>query len=138
MSALRPIEVLLIEDNACDVRLAKHVLSEYREPVALHFAANGEQALAMLSQAGIDLDLIILDLSVPGIAGEELGKRWASIDIPRVIFSSSANPREIRRLLADGASDYVQKPTDLDTFTRAMFQILDRWTPGPKVGHRVK
>jgi len=135
---LRPIEVLLIEDNAGDVSLAKHALSEYRKPVALQVAANGEQALAMLSKASIDPDLIILDLSVPGIAGGEFGKRWASIDIPRVIFSSSANPRDIGRVLADGASDYVQKPTDLETFTQAMFQILDRWTPDPKIGIGVK
>ncbi len=126
MSASRPIHVLLIEDNAGDVVLVQHVLSGYPEPVVLHVAANEEQALRVFSRDELEPDLIIQDLSILPLAD---AKWLGSKKIPRVIFSSSADPRAIDRLLAQGACDFIQKPADLNGFTQAMFGILDRWAP---------
>jgi two-component system, chemotaxis family, response regulator Rcp1 len=126
MSASRPIQVLLIEDNAGDAALVRQVLSDYPEPVRLHVAANEEQALRVFSHGESEPDLIIQDLSILPLAD---AKWLASKKIPRVIFSSSADPRELDRAFALGACDYIQKPADLTEFAQAMFGILDRWAP---------
>jgi len=126
ISKSRPIHVLLIEDNAGDVVLAQHVLSDYPEPVTLHVAANEEQALRVFSRDELEPDLIIQDLSILSLAD---AKWLGSKKIPRVIFSSSADPREMDRALALGACDYIRKPTDLNEFAQAIFGILDRWAP---------
>ena len=126
MSASRPILVLLIEDNAGDAVLAQHVLADYPEPVTLQVAANEEQALRVFSRDEIEPDLIIQDLSILSLAD---AKWLGSKKIPRVIFSSSADPREMARAFALGACDFIRKPTDLNEFAQAMFGILDRWAP---------
>jgi CheY-like chemotaxis protein len=57
---LTPIEILLIEDGAGDVLLFRHALEDYPRPVTLRVARDGEQALQILADPTLNLDLIIL------------------------------------------------------------------------------
>ncbi len=124
---MRAVEVLLIEDNAGDTTLIRQAVRECLVPVILHIARDGEQALLMLTNPHVRLDLIILDLNIPKMNGTALLERWQIGATPVVVFSSSANLVEKERCRALGAREFVSKPTDLEAFGNAVCGIVDRW-----------
>jgi PAS domain S-box-containing protein len=107
----QPANVLYIEDNISNVRLMERVLAR-RPAVTLATAADGyhgvSQALARRP------DLVLLDLHLPDLPGEEVLRRLKSeptlVDIPVVVLSADATPGQVRRLLASGAAAYLTKP----------------------------
>lgn len=122
------IELFLIEDNVGDTLLVRQVVAEYRVPITLRIARDGEQALQMLADPKYyKSDLIILDLNVPKVNGLAILQRYTARDVPIVIFSSSLNGAEIQHALELGAKEFVQKPIDLESFTSAVHGIIDRW-----------
>jgi two-component system response regulator len=129
---MKPVEVLLIEDNAGDTLLIGQILADCQLPVKLHVARDGEQALQMLSDINLKPSLIVLDLNIPKISGNALLKRYTSRHIPVVVFSSSWNEPEIEEALALGACQYVQKPTDIQAFTDAVCGMILKWAGLPE------
>lgn len=124
---MRPVEVLLVEDNAGDALLTRQSLNECHSPVRLHIARDGEQALQILGDRQFNPDVIILDLNIPRISGLSLLERFREREIPIVIFSSSWNQLEIDRALQLGAREFIKKPMDIQEFTNAVCGIVDRW-----------
>jgi len=124
---MKPVEVLLIEDNAGDTLLIGQILADCQLPVKLHVARDGEQALQMLADPNLKPSLIVLDLNIPKISGNALLKRYSSRHIPVVVFGSSWNEREIEEALSLGACQYVQKPTDIQAFTDAVCGMILKW-----------
>ncbi len=109
--------VLLIEDNPSNVRLVEKILqgrAEYR----LLVARDG--------RVGIDLahehepDLILLDLNLPDIGGQEVLRHLKGdpklARIPVAVVSADATPSQVERLLASGAAAYMTKPIDVRGF----------------------
>lgn len=124
---MKPVEVLLIEDNAGDTLLIGQILADFQLPVKLHVARDGEQALQMLTDANVKPSLIVLDLNIPKISGNALLRRYPSRQVPVVVFSSSWNEPEIEEALSLGAVQYVQKPTDIQAFTDAVCGMMLKW-----------
>jgi CheY-like chemotaxis protein len=125
----KPIEVLLVEDNAADIFLTRQALAEETIPVSMHVAVDGEQALDMLAGHHFDPDLVILDLKVPKLDGLALLER-SHPNIPVVVFSSSTSPAEIQRSFELGVRDFVPKPIDIDKYSRVVSFIVRRWGGG--------
>jgi CheY-like chemotaxis protein len=108
------LTVLYIEDNLSNLQLVERVLG-HRPGVRL--------ISAMRPQLGLDLagqhhpDLILLDLHLPDMPGQEvlrrLGASPATADIPVAILSADARPALIERLLAEGAREFLTKPLDV-------------------------
>jgi CheY-like chemotaxis protein len=75
-------------------------------------------------------DLILLDLHLPDMAGDEtlrhLRKDPATKRIPVVIISADATPSQIRRLRAAGANEYLTKPLDVKRFLEVVDAMLAR------------
>jgi len=124
---MKPVEVLLIEDNAGDTLLIGQILAECQLPVRLHVARDGEQALQMLGDINLKPSLIVLDLNIPKISGNALLRRYKRRDVPFVVFSSSWNSEEIEEALSLGACQYVKKPTDIQAFTDAVCGMMLKW-----------
>jgi DNA-binding response OmpR family regulator len=124
---VKPVEILLVEDNAGDAVLIRQVLADSPIPVHLHIARDGEQALLMLASSDFKPDLIILDLNIPRIPGAALLERWRPGGTPVVVFSSSLNEAERKHVLELGACEFVPKPTDLQAFINAVFEIVQKW-----------
>ena len=124
---MKPVEVLLVEDNAGDVLLVRRTLAEGPVPVNLHLAQDGEQALQVLSDPDFTPDLIILDLNLPRVPGSTVLERYQSKKTPIIIFSSSWNDIEVRRAKELGACEFVQKPIELEAFTAAISGMIARW-----------
>ena len=106
--------ILYIEDNPANIEVVTRFLRSTTN-VVLHTAKTGEAGLeAALHDHP---DLILLDMHLPGISGEEVLRRLqaeqATTDIPVVVLSAEAAPGVIRRMLASGVAAYLIKPLDL-------------------------
>ena len=92
-------------------------------------AGNGETALDVL--AGTSIDVVVLDLGLPGIDGHEVIRRLRSFsDVPVVVLSVRESQSEKVTALDAGADDYVVKPFGMDELLARMRAALRRARPG--------
>jgi signal transduction histidine kinase/response regulator RpfG family c-di-GMP phosphodiesterase len=122
---LRSRTVLYIEDNPSNMELMKRI-AESRSGVRLIGAATG--------RLGLDLararqpDLVLLDLHLPDISGQEVLRHLREDPetnaIPVVIVSANATPEQAQRSLAAGALSYVTKPLDIASMLRLLDGVL--------------
>jgi PAS domain S-box-containing protein len=116
------LTVLYIEDNLSNLQLVERVLNR-RPGVRL--------ISAMRPQLGLDLaaehapDLILLDLHLPDMPGQEVLRRLRAqartANVPVVILSADARPALINELLAQGVRAFLTKPLDV----RELLELLD-------------
>jgi CheY-like chemotaxis protein len=132
----RAIEILLVEDNPGDVRLAVEGLKEGKVRNNLHVACDGVEAMAFLRQEGPYAtaerpDLILLDLNLPRKDGREVLTEIkadpALRTIPVVILTTSSAEQDILRSYELQANCYITKPVDLDQFITVIRSIEDFW-----------
>jgi len=123
------MEVLLVEDNAGDLFLIREALAAEPTPVNIRVAEDGEEAVQMLAARRCDLDLVILDLSLPKVSGLSVLEHTRP-HVPVVVFSSSTSPQDMKRSFELGVRDFVPKPRDLDSFKRVVSYIVRRWGSG--------
>lgn len=135
-SQLQPVEILLVEDNAGDVRLTKEVLKDSKVHNNLMIASNGAEALACLRKQGkfsgaSRPDLILLDLNLPVMDGREVLAQIKADDnlkrIPVVVLTTSKAEEDILRTYNLHANCYITKPVDLDQFVRVVKSLEDFW-----------
>jgi len=97
-------KILIIEDDISIHSLLKELLTKNNYQV---FAAySGTEAILILEKHQIDL--IILDLMIPGLTGEEIIKKVK--EIPIIVLSAKINPEDKINCLLNGANDYLTKP----------------------------
>lgn len=101
-------KILLVEDNKEIHELIKNVLE--KEQYIVINAYSGTEALIILEKEKIDL--ILLDLMLPGINGEEIIKKIKSI--PIIVISAKVSKEDKINSLLIGANDYITKPFDMD------------------------
>jgi PAS domain S-box-containing protein len=108
------LTVVYIEDNLANVRLMEE-LAARRAGVSLVHAMQGRLGLELIFSSRPDL--VLLDLHLPDMSGEEVLRRLraeaATADIPVVVVSADASPGQIRRLMGMGATGYLTKPFDI-------------------------
>ncbi len=136
MNDSRPIEILLIEDNAGDARLAREAIREAKVANNLTWVADGVEALALLHKEGkyaqaARPDLILLDLNLPRKDGRELlaeiktSVQWRRI--PVVVLTTSQAEDDIFKAYNLNANCYISKPMDLEQFIRIVRSFEDFW-----------
>lgn len=123
---MKPVEVLLVEDNAGDILLIRQALKEEPFRTNIRVAMDGEQAIQMLAARQFDPDLVILDLSIPKVSGLALLERIQG-GVPVVVFTSSTSPQDRRRSFELGAKEFVQKPTEPKAYVGLVSQIVRNW-----------
>jgi CheY-like chemotaxis protein len=132
----RPIEILLVEDNAGDVRLVKEALEENKFLNNLHVARDGVEAMKFLHKEGeyanaVRPDLILLDLNLPKKDGREvLAEVKVDEDlkrIPVVIMTISKAEEDILKTYNLHANCYITKPIDLDQFIKVVKSVESFW-----------
>lgn len=128
-----PRTVLYIEDNLSNLRLVERILAR-RPEVKLISAMQGSFGLELAYQHRPDL--ILLDLHLPDIQGDELLRQLRADprteQIPIVMVSADATPAQIARLLAEGASNYLTKPIDVREFLAVVDATHALAKPAPK------
>ncbi|MFN2484056.1 MAG: ATP-binding protein [Candidatus Limnocylindria bacterium] len=122
--------VLYIEDNVPNIKLVERVM-ELRPDVEGITATTGRQGLHL---ARVTLpEVLLLDLDLPEVRGEEILRRLkqdeATAAIPVIILSADATEGSVKRLLAEGARDYLTKPLDVEQLIERIDRVLA--TPVP-------
>jgi PAS domain S-box-containing protein len=117
--------VLYVEDNLSNITLIEHIMV-HRPHVKL--------LAAMQGRLGLDLarehrpDLILLDLHLPDISGEDvltgLRAQPELKDIPVIVISADATRGRIERLMSMGVLDYLPKPLDIKRFLKLLDACL--------------
>ena len=124
MKSERP-HVLLVEDNPADINLVEEALEEAQLDCSLHIMRDGVRAVEYIERLDAEPDhsppdVVLLDLNLPKIGGEEVLKRVRMSPkcegVKVLIISSSDIPADRERMLKLGASDYFRKPSDLAQF----------------------
>lgn len=132
----KPVDILLIEDNPGDARLAKEALFESKIKNNLYIVEDGEQALNFLHKKDgfedkITPDLILLNLNLPKIDGREIlaqiKQDQVLKSIPVVILTTSVAEEDILKTYNLHANCYITKPLDLDQFIKVVRSIQDFW-----------
>ena len=136
MMRTSPIEILLVEDNAGDARLAKEALRDAKVRNNLSWVPDGVEALAYLRREGrygkaVRPDIILLDLNLPRKDGREVLSEIKAEDkfrrIPVVILTTSQAEEDIDKAYQLNANCYISKPVDLDRFIKVVKTIEDFW-----------
>lgn len=133
-----PIDVLLVEDNPGDARLAKEAFKEgaSRFDSRLHHVKDGVEALDFMFRKGehasaVRPDIVLLDLNLPRKDGREVLAEIKGDDdlklIPVLILTTSQAERDIYETYNLHANGYVTKPLDLDEFAGVVASIKDFW-----------
>lgn len=99
-------KILVVEDDMDIHNLIKNVLEKERYDVIS--AYSGTEALLLIEKK--DLDLILLDLMIPGLSGEEIIKKVKNI--PIIVISAKISSEDKVNALSIGANDYITKPFD--------------------------
>ena len=120
-------EQILVVDDDKDIRQLGRALLE-RFGYRVVEASDGETALSIFQQDRASLDLIILDLNMPGMGGLQCLQKMRAIDPAiRVLIASGHTPDgKEKAILDDLAQGYVNKPYRLETMLRVVRQTLDR------------
>ena len=100
-------KILVIDDDVHISDMIEEALT--KEGYSILKAYSGTEAMYVLSKTSPDL--ILLDLMLPGLSGEELLPKIK--DIPVIVISAKLDVDKKVRLLLDGAADYITKPFDL-------------------------
>jgi CheY-like chemotaxis protein len=133
---MKPIEILLVEDNPGDARLTREALRHSKVRNRLHHARDGEEAIAFLRHqppfADAPLpDLILLDLNLPRRDGrevlEDIKQDHRLMHIPVVILTSSEAEEDILRSYRLHANCFITKPVDLEQLTKVVQGIEQFW-----------
>jgi CheY-like chemotaxis protein len=127
IKALKNIKVMLVEDDdfLSDILYAK--LTDDGGSLAVF--ANAMEALRSIEKNAPDI--IITDLMLPGMSGEELVENVVSNErlkeIPIIVFSNKSNPVEIKELLAKGVAEYhVKAETSLKDIPKIIQRVLEK------------
>jgi two-component system, chemotaxis family, response regulator Rcp1 len=132
----RPIQILLVEDNAADVRLTIEALHEGKVRNTLSVARDGAEAMKFLRREGefadaLRPDLIFLDLNLPRKDGREVLAEIKADDelkrIPVVVLTTSSAEVDILKSYSLHANCYITKPVDLEQFVQVVKSIDDFW-----------
>jgi CheY-like chemotaxis protein len=132
----RAVEILLVEDNPGDARLAQEALKDSKLNNNLHITCDGVEALDFLFKrngfpTAVRPDLILLDLNLPKKDGRQVLAEIKQDEqlrrIPVVILTTSKAEEDILKTYDLHANCYITKPIDLEQFIKVVKSIENFW-----------
>jgi len=132
------VEILLVEDNSDDERLALHAFKRQKIANIVHVVRDGAEALEYVFCTGAYAErgmenpkVILLDLKLPLVDGLEVLRQIRSNPqtrlIPVVMLTSSSEERDIVEAYRLGANSYIVKPVDFDQFNEVAKSLGFYW-----------
>jgi two-component system response regulator len=133
------VQILLVEDNPNDVKLALHAFNKHKLANHIHVARDGAEALDFVFCTGVYADrrlenspkVILLDVKLPLVDGVEVLRRIKADartrTIPVVMLTSSREENDLVESYRLGVNSYIVKPVDFDQFTEVVRQLGFYW-----------
>ena len=133
---INPQHILVVEDSDGDFETVQDAARRAKVVYPLVRAVSGEQCLGLLrntaSNPGSVPMLLLLDLNTPGDDGRDVLREVRTDDglrnLPVIILSASANPRDLSFCYANGANAYHVKHVDHGMHRQMLEQIFTYWT----------
>jgi chemotaxis family two-component system response regulator Rcp1 len=141
------VDILLVEDNEGDARLAIEAMRDSKIRNKLHHVSDGEEAMAFLRKEGKYAkaprpDLVLLDLNLPKKDGRQVLAEIKNDDelkrIPVVILTVSSAEEDILKSYNLHANCFITKPIDLSQFMKVVRSVEDFWLTIVKLPNGVK
>jgi CheY-like chemotaxis protein len=115
--------ILIVDDDARGAFALSKLLAD--KGLKVHIAPEGPKALAMLDK--LRIDLVLMDIMMPGMDGYEVTRRIRAQvkfrDLPILALTAKAMKGDREKCLAAGADDYLAKPVEADR----LFSTLRVW-----------
>ncbi|MCA1752090.1 MAG: response regulator [Flavobacteriales bacterium] len=133
---MKPIQILLVEDNEGDILLTKEALTEGKIVNDVHVVRDGWEAMKFLKKEegfehAVTPDLILLDVNLPRLDGHEVLEKIKNDKelkmIPVVMLTTSSSASDILKSYGNHANCYITKPVEIDDFMSTVSGIEDFW-----------
>ncbi len=138
MEELKPVDILLVEDNAADAEMTLRALRKRNLSNHVHWVKDGPEALDYLffrgpyGRRGIgNPKIVLLDLKMPKMDGIEVLRTIRQDErtrmVPVVMLTSSAEENDIVRSYQLGVNSYIVKPVEFDKFVEEVSKLGVYW-----------
>jgi CheY-like chemotaxis protein len=133
---MKPLNILLVEDNEGDILLTKEAFEDAKIHVLLSVVKDGKEAIDFLSKEGkyidaVGPDLLLLDVNLPKKNGHEVLKyikgNEALKRIPVIMLTTSSSQKDINQSYDNYANCYITKPVEASNFLSVMSSIENFW-----------
>lgn len=133
----RPLNVLIIEDDAGDEILLRDAIESGEEPVAVNFLRDAEKAIDYLRNHSVKYaqprpDIIFMDLSFPKTDGlsilREIKKDRELLGIPVIIITNSISISEMTEIYKLQAAGFIPKTFDFEEFSDSILTAIKYWS----------
>jgi CheY-like chemotaxis protein len=117
-----PLHALVVDDIPANRLVAEAMLSELGWSVMT--AVDGRDAMKVLETAPFEFDLVVLDISMPGMSGIEMCQKIrannAYAELPVIAYTAHAQPEDRRNFIASGFNEVLIKPINRATLSSAV------------------
>jgi len=135
---VKPLTILLAEDNHDHAELIIDTLEEFHLGNKIVHVTNGEDALKYLTELHVDEDgqtmkpdLVLLDLKMPRLDGigtlRAIRQRTELQTLPVIVVSTSSTDKDVNECYELGANSYITKPIQFEEFTRKIRELNLYW-----------
>ena len=116
--------ILFADDDAICLEVGKKMLRKLGYMVL--DARNGQEAISIFKNSQIKVDLVILDMKMP-YNGETTFFKLKKIDanVKVIIASGYAKDQQIREMMEQGCSDFIQKPFSINELSQKVMNVLN-------------
>ncbi len=133
---MKPVHILLAEDNEGDILLTIEAFEEGKLLHTISVVKDGKEAIDYLNKTGQHInaktpDFILLDINLPKKNGQEVLWFIKSNEllkyIPVIILTTSSSEKDIIQSYNNYANCYITKPVDMNDFINAIIKVEDFW-----------
>jgi signal transduction histidine kinase/CheY-like chemotaxis protein len=118
--------IVYVDDHAPNLDLVQQIIAASRPGLSIRTATDGEAGSELIDES--PPDLLLLDLNLPDMTGEQLLRRVrnrdATAELPVLILSSDSTSRDVMRLLRTGADAYLTKPFEQSQLLSVVDRLL--------------
>ena len=120
------MNILIADDHQLIREGLRYSLERHFDDLEIYEAKNGGEVIEMVSNQQRSMDLILLDLYMPGVQGFSLLSTLCNgyTETPVLVLSASSEPELMHKALDHGASGFLTKDTDNDIIIQAIHLVL--------------